>query len=204
MSMPDFQARTIRLISDATLDVTDISKRLGKLDQYKVPGADAVHPWVLKSFADAFAIPLAKIYFRSIQEGKIPHVWRLANVTPLHKKGSWLDQANYRPASLTSVPCKVLEGIIRDALTDHLYAQDEALIAEQQHGFVRNKACVTNLLESADLISSSLAYKKWIDVILLDFAKAFDKVPHKRLALKLQAYDISGNLFNWICDFLSN
>jgi len=83
---------------------------------------------------------------------------------------------------------------------EHLY--DNNLVAEQQHGFVRKKACVTNLLETIDSITSSLAYKKWIDVIFLDFAKAFDKVPHRRLILKLEAYGIRGELLKWVTDFL--
>jgi hypothetical protein len=83
---------------------------------------------------------------------------------------------------------------------DHLYSND--LVSVHQHGFVRKKACVTNLLESLDSISCSLAYKKWVDVILLDFAKAFDKVPHKRLVHKLEAYGITGCLLEWVKDFL--
>jgi hypothetical protein len=145
-------------------------------------------------------VPLALIYYKSLSSGKIPECWRVANVTPLHKKGSRLDPANYRPVSLTSVTCKVMERIIRDTILDHLYSND--LVSVHQHGFVRKKACVTNLLESLDSITCSLAYKKWVDVILLDFAKAFDKVPHKRLVHKLEAYGFTGCLLKWVKDFL--
>jgi hypothetical protein len=200
--MPEFYSRTSERIAEVSLSVSDISTRIGALDQHKAPGDDGVHPLVLKACHAEMAIPLAIIFFKSLQEGSIPSKWRVANVTPLHKKGSRLDPANYRPVSLTSISCKILERIIRDTVLDHLYKND--LIAKQQHGFVRNKACVTNLLETMDTITNSLAYKKWIDIIFLDFAKAFDKVPHRRLIHKLEANEISGNILKWIVNFLAN
>jgi hypothetical protein len=198
--LPEFASRTTSCITSASLSVIDISKRLEQLDPHKAPGADGVHPLLHKACHEAFAIPFAQIYYRSLQDGDIVEKWRVANVTPLHKKGSRLDPANYRLVSLTSIPCKVLERIIRDTVMDHLCKND--LIAKQQHGFVRNKACVTNLLETIDQITSTLAYKRWVDVIFLDFAKAFDKVPHRRLVHKLAAYGISGKLLEWIKSFL--
>ena len=200
--LPAFEKRTQASISSATLDVNDISTRISLLDPYKAPGGDGVHPHVLMKCHSACAIPLAKIFFLSLRDGKIPDEWRLANVTPLHKKGSRLDPGNYRPISLTSVTCKVMERIIRDTVLDHMYANQ--LVAKQQHGFVRSKACNTNLLESMDAITSSLAYKRWVDVIFLDFAKAFDKVPHRRLLCKLEAYGIHGSLLKWLEDFLKD
>ena len=71
--------------------------------------------------------------------------------------------ANYRPVSLSSVPCKVLEKIIRDAVVDHLVKNE--LISKQQHGFANSKACVTNLLESTDILTNSLARKRWVDIL---------------------------------------
>jgi hypothetical protein len=198
--LPDFAARTSERVSSASLSIVDISKRLEQLDPHKAPGADGIHPQVLKACHETIAVPLALIFYKSLQEGEIPDKWRDANVTPLHKKGSRLDPANYRPVSLTSIPCKILERIIRDTVMDHLYRNN--LIAKQQHGFVRNKACVTNLLETIDQITSTLAYRQWVDVIFLDFAKAFDKVPHRRLVHKLAAYGISGKLLEWIKSFL--
>jgi hypothetical protein len=200
--LPDFEQRTSACISSATLCVNDISKRISQLDHHKAPGVDGIHPRVLKACHSAMAVPLAKIFYSSLHESRIPDKWRVANVTPLHKKGSRLDPANYRPVSLTSIPCKILERVVRDAIMDHLYAHK--LISPQQHGFVRNKACVTNLLETIDELTSSLALKSWVDVIFLDFAKAFDKVPHRRLVQKLEAYGIRGELLAWIADFLTN
>ncbi len=75
------------------------------------------------------------------------------------------------------------------------------LIFKQQHGFVKNKACVTNLLENKDFLTNSLA-QSWVDLLFLEFEKAFDKVPHRRLLQKLEAYEVSGNILKWIDAFL--
>ena len=84
-------------------------------------------------------------------------------------------------------------------MTNHLVANK--LISEKQHGFVKKKACVTNLLESADFLTSSMARRRWIDILFLDFEKAFDKVPHRRLLQKLEAYGITGSLLKWFEGF---
>ena len=123
-------------------------------------------------------------------------------MTPLFKKGCAFSANKYRPISLTSVTCKLLERFIRDNLVEHL--NNNNLIANEQHGFVPKKSCLTNLLETADEISNSLASKKSIDILLLDFSKAFDKVNHSLLLLKLKAYGICGNLLNWFRAFLTN
>ena len=122
-------------------------------------------------------------------------------MTALHKKGPTDVASNYRPISLTSVPCKILERMVRRALTIHLDEHD--LIAKEQHGFVAKKSCTTNLLETVDCISQALAKKKPVDVIYLDFAKAFDKVSHRLLLYKLAKYGIQDRLLAWIGDFLS-
>lgn len=103
---------------------------------------------------------------------------------------------NYRPVSLTSIPCKVIEKIVRKKCEDYLYTNN--LICDNQNGFVRNKSCTTNLLETLDYISSIIESKSAVDMIYLDFAKAFDTVPHKRLLVKLEAYGIKGKLLKWI------
>nr|XP_012565183.1 uncharacterized protein LOC105849358 [Hydra vulgaris] len=84
------------------------------------------------------------------------------------------------------------------------YLYKNKLLAKEQHGFVRNKSCTTNLLESINYISSNLDVGIPVDVILLDFAKAFDTVPHKRLLVRLNAYGFDGLLLKWIAAFLEN
>jgi len=181
--------------------VEDIAAKLATLDVSKAYGTDGVHPRVLKECSDAIAVPLAIIFKGSLNSGTLPHIWKTANVSPIFKKkGSRADPNNYRPISLTSVVCKVMETFVRDAIMNHLELGN--LIAPEQHGFVPRKACVTNLLESMDVITSELNRGSVVDIIFLDFAKAFDRVPHERLLLKLKLSGIGGTLLTWLNDFL--
>jgi len=109
---------------------------------------------------------------------------------------------NYRPVSLTSILCKVMEGLIREVMMQYLVSNN--LLAPQQHGFVPKKACVTNLLETMYSVTSELASGRPVDLVYLDFSKAFDTVPHKRLLLKLAAYGIDDQLCSWVKDFLTD
>ena len=127
------------------------------------------------------------------ESSEIPIQFRLANVTPLFKKGDKTLASNYRPVSLTSIPCKIMESIIRAKVEDYLYTNN--LLAIQQHGFVKSKSCTTNLMETLDFISYYLDKCIPVDVIMLDFAKAFDTVPHRRLLAKLKAYGINGLVY---------
>jgi len=104
--------------------------------------------------------------------------------------------------SLTSQVCKLFEVIIRDALVLHLESNE--LIVNSQHGFRKGRSCLTNLLEFLDKVTGCIDTGDSVDIIFLDFAKAFDKVSHKRLLLKLKAHGIDGKLNNWIAEWLRN
>ena len=142
------------------------------------------------------------IFKKSFSDGETPEEWRWANVTPIFKKGSKLRAENYRPVSLTSICCKVMEGAVRDELMGYLYDND--LISKYQHGFVKKKACVTNLLACQNKITKCLMEEKSMDVLYKDFSKAFDKVSHKKLLHKMRAYGIVGKMWKWIEAFLSD
>ena len=98
----------------------------------------------MKNSSESLSGALEIIFGKSLVEGDVPNEWREANVTPLFKKGSKLTASNYSPVSLTSICCKIMEGIIRDRITSHLIRHK--LISSSQHGFVHKKSCITNLL----------------------------------------------------------
>ena len=127
--------------------------------------------------------------------------WKEAIITPIHKKGSRKVPSNYRPISLTSVFCRMLESIIKDKIMVHF---DINHLFFEQHGFRPRMSCVTLLLFAMEHWTKSLDNGNDVDVIYLDFHKSFDCVPHQRLLSKLKGCDISGNVLNWIMDFLSN
>jgi len=175
---------------------------LCNLNPTKSPGLDCVHPRVLKECHEELAYPISVLFNLSIQAGKLPDLWKLAQVTPLFKKGDKKDSSNYRPVSLTIVLCKVLESFFRDAILDHM--NRNKLFCDNQHGFRPQRSCVTQLLEVIEEWTDILDRGGNIDCIYLDFAKAFDTVPHQRLLRKIYAYGIKGNTYSWISNFLSN
>ena len=85
-----------------------------KLEKFKTPGTDEMHPFVLNKCPQVFSWIFSLLFKKSFKEGKIPQKWKEANICPLYKKGSKSDPSNYRPVSLSAVPCKIMEKIIRD------------------------------------------------------------------------------------------
>ena len=126
----------------------------------------------------------------------------MAYITPIHKKGRKDSVENYRPISITSVVVKLLEHIVNKAVIEHLDWNN--LLNSSQHGFRCNRSVDTNLLESYDYITKLLELGIPVDMILLDFSKAFDKVCDRRLELKLQSISLEEKILNWILDFLRN
>jgi len=124
------------------------------------------------------------------------------NIVSIFKKGSRTDANNYRPMSLTSVPCEIMESIIKDAVL--CYIESNELIAEHQHDFVSGRSCLTNLLEVLETWTRILDSGYGVDVIYLNYKKAFNTVPHRRLLRKLSVFGIDNSTLQWIMSFLKN
>ena len=163
------------------IDITEetVLKALKNLSPNKSPGIDGIHPRILKEMADELAYPITEIFRKSIESGKLPQHWLDAVITPIFKKGDRSKAVNYRPVSLTSVLCKVLEKIITTAMIKHM--KENHLACKQQHGFTKGKSVTTNLLETLNIWTEALMHNIPGDVLYLDYRKAFDTVPHKRL-----------------------
>jgi len=174
--------------------------KLQKLKTDKSPGPDGIHPLLLKECASVLAEPLSLIYQKSYATGTLPTDWKTANIVPIYKKGSRCDKANYRPVSLTSVPCKIMENIIKEGLSKYLLTN--AIPCKEQHGFTSGRSCLTNLLETFENWTKALDEGYGLDVVYLDYRKAFDSVPHRRLLEKLKGVGINGKLLLWLEDFL--
>ena len=145
---------------------------------------------------------LTTIFQASIDQGTVPDDWKTAFVTPLFKKGDRSKASNYRPVSLTSVCCKVIEHIIHSQVISHLERHN--ILADQQHGFRKRRSCESQLITTIHDLANGLNERKQIDAVLLDFSKAFDKVPHHRLSSKLHHYGVRGQTLAWIQSFLSD
>ena len=179
-----------------------VANKLEKLDVNKCPGLDDIHPKLLFELRGDLVKPLTKLFNFSIKNGVVPLEWREAGVVPLFKKGKKSEPENYRPVSLTSLICKIMESILKDSILDHL--DKFSLINDSQHGFSKGRSCLTNLLVFMEEITYSLDQGNSVDVIYLDFAKAFDKVPYRRLFSKLRSHGIGGNVAQWIEAWLTN
>ncbi|KAK4825650.1 hypothetical protein QYF61_001473 [Mycteria americana] len=132
--------------------------------------------------------------------GEVPADWRLANVTPIFKKGRKEDPGNYRPVSLTSVLGKLMEQIILSAITRHV--ENNQGIKTSQHGFRKGRSCLTNLISFYNKVTHLIDEGKAVDVVYLDFSKAFDTVSHSILLEKLAAHGLDGCTLCWVKNWL--
>jgi len=178
------------------ISAKEVKKKIRGLRAEAAAGPDGIGPRILIELQDALSPALAAVFQKSLDEGVVPQDWKEANVSPIFKKGSKSAPGNYRPVSLTSVSCKVMESILKDEIMNHL--EMNALLNNSQHGFMKNRSCATNLLEFLEKASTVVDSGKGFDIIYLDFAKAFDKVPRTRLLRKVKAHGIRGPILAWI------
>ena len=187
---------------DIIISTAGVLKLLQNLQIHKAPGPDGIGPRILKELSTTIAPILSEIYKRSYESGEVPEDWKTAYVTPVFKKGKKTDVANYRPISLTSIACKLMEHILVSGIMKHTKKND--ILYNLQCGFREKRSCQTQLVELIHDLASSMQGGGQSDVLLLDFAKAFDKVGHHRMIRKLDFYGVRGKTQDWIKAFLSN
>ena len=186
------------------LHVTEagVHKLLKNLNPGKASGPDEIPTRLLKELADDIAPVVTSIIRQTLNQGRLPDVWRDAWVTPVFKKGGRSDPANYRPVSLTCIVCKLAEHILCSHIRGHL--DDKGILTPANHGFRKDHSCESQLLLTTHELLKHRDAKRQVDIGILDFSKAFDTVPHKRLLNKLRLYGIHGSVFRWIESFLTN
>jgi hypothetical protein len=178
-----------------------VRQKIKRLKPTGAAGPDGITTKMLQNCAEELSPVLAVIYRKSMMTGAVPPEWKTANVVPIHKKGSKSSAGNYRPISLTCICCKIMESLIKDDILNHL--KRNRIMTKSQHGFTSGRSCTTNLLEFMEVVTKEADEGKAVDIIYLDFAKAFDKVPFKRLISKLSAAGIRGNILRWITSWLT-
>jgi len=156
---------------------------------------------VLRELAEVVAEPLSIIFERSWRTGEVPEDWRKANITPIFKKGKKEDPGNYRPVSLTSIPGKVMEELILELIIQQV--EEKKVIRSSQHGFTKGKSCLTNLIAFYDGMTGWVDEGRAVDVVYLDFSKAFDTVSHNILLGKLRKRGLGEWSVRWIENWLN-
>ena len=120
-------------VTDVCLEEVRIKETILKLKESSAPGPDAIPNKLLIETVDEITRPLSILFMKSLRERRIPDDWRCANVTPIFKKGAKSDPGNYRPVSLTSAVCKLMERLVKETIENHL--KQNNLIGTSQHGF---------------------------------------------------------------------
>ena len=188
-------------LTTVAFDIADVQRLLSTCDPGSSPGPDGIHPRILKECASALSLPYSILFSSSFSTGTVPKPWKQAIIHPIYKGGARHNPMNYRPISLTSIPCKLMEKLINRSLRSHLLSLN--LIHPSQHGFLPTRSCLSNLTEFHDALSNAAEYKTRIDCIFFDFSKAFDRIPHDLLVQRWEELGIRGNLSDWLVSFLS-
>ena len=189
-------------IKPLTISIDGVQKLLLNLNVKKASGPDNISCRILRELSMELAPVLAAIYTQSIESGEVPIDWTQALVTPIFKKGNRHLPENYRPVSLTSIPCKIMEHIICSHVRDHLDEYD--ILSPLQHGFRERHSCKSQLLLTLQDLFSWRDRGVQVDLVVLDFAKAFDTVPHESVLGKLKFYGIDEDINRWVRAFLTN
>jgi len=177
-----------------------VRDNFSKLDTHKSTGPNGMHPRVLRELAEDIAEPLSIISERCWST-EVPEDWRKANVTPVFKMVKKEDPGNYRPVSLNSIPGKGMEQLILDVIIKQ--AEEKKVIRRSQHGFIQGESCLTTLIAFYDGMTGWVDEGRAVDVVHLDFSKAFNIVCRNILLGKLRKCGLDEWSVRWIENWLN-
>ena len=175
-----------------TVSKAGVLNLLLKIKENKATGPDGIPGNLLKICANEIADVLTLLFHSSLDQGCLPSDWKQAHIVPVFKKGDRGSVENYRPISLTSVTSKILEHIFHSSIIDHL--DKNSSLNPFQHGFRQKRSCETQLVTTVRYFADCVNRKGQIDAVLLNFSKAFGKVDHEKLFIKLHSLGIGASL----------
>ena len=190
------------LLDDFVITRQDVIDSIKVLKTGKASGPDQVNSFVLKEIASEIAEPLQRLFNQSLTTSKVPLSWKFANVCAIHKKSDPQDVSNYRPISLLSVVCKVLERIVHKYIFNHYRTID--FLTSFQSGFRPKDSTVNQLVSVYHSFCQAVDSGKEVRAVFCDISKAFDRVWHEGLVHKLHLSGISGSLLSWLSNYLSD
>ena len=186
--------------SQPIIDPETVLKYIKSLKSCSKPGPDLIPSCFLINCCENIYIPLYILFSLSLKFGYVPDIWKSSYIIPLHKSGSRNDVTNYRGIAKLSVIPKLFEHIVSDQLSLSI----TNYISTKQHGFLKGRSIVTNLLEFTTKIMDSFNNGFQTDVIYTDFSKAFDTVNHTLLIKKLSLLGFPPSLVKWLESYLIN
>ena len=189
-------------LSTLTLIPTEIEAILKSLPLGKATGPDGIHNRVLRELATELSVPLTSLFNQSLHTGIFPECWKLSNVCPIPKSGDRSALSNHRPVSLLCTIEKSFERAVFKHIYNHLH--DNNILTSLQSGFIPGDSTVNQLAYLYNAFCQALDTGKEVRVVFCDISKAFDRVWHEGLLLKLEAAGISGNLLAWFRSYLTN
>ncbi|CAH8626797.1 unnamed protein product [Schistosoma haematobium] len=188
-------------ITNVEFSVQNISKAISTLKHSYTDGPDGIPSSMLKRGGDDMCVLLLKLFAISLSSACYPTAWKTTHIIPKIKTGPEANVENYRPINITSVVSRVMEKVVKAAVVQHLLTNN--LLSTSQHGFLRSRSCDTCLVDYLNDITLKRDSGLLVSVLFLDFKKAFDKVPHKRLLVKLKSFGIHNPLHSWFASFLT-
>ena len=187
------------MLRDISIQESEVYEFLISLNTSKAMGCDGISPILLKHCATALFQPLHHQFLLSIMQSYLPLEWRINLIKPILKSGSNFFVENYRPISLLCIASKILEKIVHIKISGYVINY----ISDSQFGFQQNRSTLQQLLFFNPLTNKA-NNKSLVDVVYLDFKKAFDSVSHVKLLEKLWAFGITDNVWHWIRAYLTN
>ena len=203
VELPFFEPKVHNSMENIRIAEKGVLLLIQKLEKRKASGPDEISPYLLKEFSARvphFIPCLTKILNHSLCSRSIPNDWKLANICPVYKNGKRDQPGNYRPISLTSVVSKILEHIIVSSMWIHI--NGNKLLITNQHGFRSGLNTTTQLLHVIHKATEAADQGRDYHLVSFDFAKAFDKVPHKLLIHKLSRLKFSTQITGWVEEWL--
>lgn len=193
-------ANCARGAHEVNIALSDIEYAIRQIKSNGSRGPDDIHPKIVRKCSDALVWPIWLLFCKSFENGIIPTAAKASRIVPIHKKGDRSKIENYRMIAIGSVILRIMEKAVFHGVSAFV----ESGLANEQHGFRRNRSISTNLINLSVAVNEAFSRRSQLDVFYGDFQTAFDRVCHRILIGKLIEFGLGPRTVKWISSFLSD